>query len=127
MNTIARVLVADDSLTIATALAISLRRAGFEVATTHSGEEALQIASDSRFDLVISDQQMLEMSGVDLCHQLRGTDVYRETPFFLLTASSELDANQLRELGVTHVLSKPFRPSEIVTLVRRFTETSPAT
>ena len=122
INTAARVLVADDSLTIATALALSIRRAGFDVTTTHSGEDALRLARASQYNLVISDQQMLEMSGVELCGHLRATGAYREIPFILLTASSELDVNQLlADPGVTSVLGKPFKPSAIVSLVKQLT------
>jgi two-component system phosphate regulon response regulator PhoB len=118
----AKVLVADDSRAIATALALSLRRNGFNVTTTHSGEEALRATGDCQFDLVISDQQMLGVSGDELCRRLRSRNEYRETPFVLLTASSELDAARLiEESGVTCVVSKPFHPSEVVDLAKSFT------
>lgn len=117
---IQRVLVADDSLTIATALSLILRRAEFEVTTAGSGEEALRIAATEHFDLIVSDQQMLEISGIELCQRLRQTERYRDTPFVLLTARTELDVDW-RAAGVTSVEGKPFRGSEIVKLAQQLT------
>lgn len=123
----AHVLVADDSLTIATALSLSLRRAGLQVTTTHSAEEALELACRTQFDLIISDQQMLAMSGTELCRQLRDRPNYRETPFILLTARSELEVED--GIGLTQVCTKPFSPKKLVALATSYLSPSslPAT
>ena len=113
------VLVADDSRTIATLLERGLQQSGFEVTVVHCGEEALDVARSHQFDLVLSDHQMLEISGIELCRRLRVQPTYQGVPFVLLTAASvEHDPARLRdELGITSVLTKPFDLAEVVRVV----------
>ena len=106
-----RVLVAEDNLALASVLRFNLQNAGYEVAATRDGQSALNAAIDSNFDIIISDQQMPLMSGIELCEKLRQTSGYELTPFILLTAKTmELDADELREShGICQLIPKPFR------------------
>mgnify|MGYP000057748308 CR=1 FL=1 len=66
--------------------------------------------------LVITDEQMPEMSGLEFCRHYRSTDAGREVPIILLTAKKlELDAAKIsRELQIGLILGKPFSPKAIV-------------
>jgi CheY-like chemotaxis protein len=68
---------------------------------------------------VVTDQQMPEMTGCELCERLRQDERYREIPIIMLTAKGlELELPRLRdELGITATFLKPFSPNEIVQAV----------
>jgi CheY-like chemotaxis protein len=114
-----RILVVEDNLALSNVLRFNLQRAGYEVVVAANGVEALEQLAGQRFDLVISDQRMPEMSGVELCQALRREHHERRLPVMLVTAKGlELDFPRLqRELGVVAMFSKPFSPSKIVRAV----------
>lgn len=114
-----RVLIAEDNPALSGVIRFNLSRAGFEVTATRNGREALDAAAQTTFDLIVTDQQMPEMTGTDFCTELRQRPQYRETPVILLTAKGlEMDLGQLREqLGISAALPKPFSPSELISLV----------
>lgn len=111
-----RILVAEDNLALASVLRFNLQRAGYEVAAARDGQSAFEAAVQTEFDMVISDQQMPQMTGIELCEKLRQTPGYEHTPFMLLTAKAmELDADDLREShGICQLIPKPFSPLGIV-------------
>jgi CheY-like chemotaxis protein len=121
MNTAGRkrILVAEDNPALAGVIRFNLSRAGFDVTTTRNGREALDAAGQSAYQLVLTDQQMPEVTGTELCAALRRQQEYRCTPIIMLTAKGlELNIEQLREqLGVSATLPKPFSPAELVSLV----------
>lgn len=114
-----RILVADDNAALSTVIEFTVKRAGFIVETAANGEQALQKAKATTFDLVISDHQMPQRSGIELFRALRELPQYAETPFVLLTAKKlELNSDSLREeLGIARVMAKPFSPNEVANLL----------
>ncbi len=116
---IKRALVVDDNLALARVMQFALDRAGFETQTARNGLLALEIAEQGRFDVVVTDHQMPEMTGVELCRELIKLPHYRECPIILLTAKGlELELPRLRdELGISGVFSKPFSPAAVVKAV----------
>jgi DNA-binding response OmpR family regulator len=126
MSEIKRVLVAEDNAALAGVIRFNLSRAGFEAVTARNGREALDVASRTTFDLVLTDEQMPEMCGTLLCHELRKRKEYITTPIIMLTAKGlELDIEELRkQLGVSATLPKPFSPAELVSLVEECLSTA---
>jgi CheY-like chemotaxis protein len=114
-----RALVVDDNLALARVTQFALDRAGFETQTARNGRLALEAAQQSQFDVVVTDQQMPEMTGIDLCRELRKLPEYMDCPIILLTAKGlELELPRLREeLGISGVFSKPFSPAAVVKAV----------
>ena len=111
-----KALVVDDNVALARVTQFALTRAGFDARIAGNGRKALEFAQAEKFDLVISDQQMPEMTGLELCRRLRATEEYAHTPIILLTAKGlelELPALQ-RELAISAIFPKPFSPSEVV-------------
>jgi CheY-like chemotaxis protein len=119
-----RILVVDDNVAMSTVVQYTLARAGFDAIVACNGREALERTQREAFDLVITDQQMPEMAGLEFCRGMRSTGIRPDVPVVLLTAKSmELDADLLRdELGVIAVLGKPFSPSLLVKTARRLCE-----
>jgi CheY-like chemotaxis protein len=119
-----KVLVAEDNPALAGVVRYNLQRAGFDVTVARNGSEALEAAGRTSYDVVITDQQMPELTGTELCAALRRREEYRETPIIMLTAKGlELDIEGLRQrLGVWAALPKPFSPAELIGLVEECVE-----
>jgi two-component system alkaline phosphatase synthesis response regulator PhoP len=108
--------VVDDSLAAATRLKAGLEQAGFSVEIARDGSNAWEKAQRIQFDLVVTGEQMPNMSGRELCQQLRGDARYLHTPIIFLTASRfGVDAAKLGdELKVAATFTKPFHPAILV-------------
>ena len=123
---IKRALIVDDNVALARVTQFALDRAGFETQTACNGRIALELALESRYDIVITDQQMPEMTGTELCQKLRDHPDYAECPVLLLTAKGfEMELHRLREeLGINATFSKPFSPSAILNTVQELLKVS---
>lgn len=116
MSSRGKALVVDDNIALARVTQFALTRAGFDARTAPNGRKALELAQAEAFDIIISDQQMPEMTGLELCRRLRATAQYEHIPIVLLTAKGlelELPALQ-KELEISAIFPKPFSPSEVV-------------
>lgn len=115
----AKILVVEDNAALSGVISFNLMRAGFDVTCVASGPQALEALQRDTFDLVLSDQQMPLMTGVQLCENIRQMPAYAHTPFILLTAKCmEIDFEKLRKnLSVSAALPKPFSPSELITCI----------
>lgn len=111
-----RALIVDDNVALARVTQFALDGAGYETETAYNGRLALDAAIERQFDIVITDQQMPEMTGIELCQELRARPAYANCPIVLLTAKGlELELPRLREeLGIDATFAKPFSPSAIV-------------
>jgi len=120
-NEKARILLVEDNVALSGVICFNLSRAGYKVTAVSDGREAMEAIANqqNRFDLVLSDQQMPKMTGIQLCEHVREIPEYQQTPFILLTAKCmEIDAAKLRQrLGLTAALPKPFSPSELLTSI----------
>ena len=103
------ILVAEDSRVQMKVMQLILSRAGFEVVAAYDGQTAIELASQQKFDLIISDYQMPKNSGEDLFRATRAGDCNADTPIFLCTAKGfELDHERLQdEFHVTRFFLKP--------------------
>src|SRR5215210_3193040 len=115
----AKILVCEDNVALSGVICFNLVRAGFDVTSVANGRLAFDAVEKGSFDLVLSDQQMPMMTGIQLCENLRQLAAYHRTPFILLTAKCmEIDFIRLQEkLGVSAALPKPFSPSELVNCI----------
>jgi two-component system, chemotaxis family, chemotaxis protein CheY len=118
-NQKARILVCEDNVALSGVICFNLVRAGFDVTSMGNGKLALDALEKSAFDLILSDQQMPMMTGIQLCENTRQLPMHRHTPFILLTAKCmEIDFPQLQKrLNISAALPKPFSPSELVNLI----------
>ncbi len=116
-----RILIADDSVMIATALRVWLTRQGPEVEVVADGFEAWTRVQSEQFDLIITDCQMPEMTGEELCERLQTLEDYVSVPVIILTGKvTSLNIGRLRErLGVAEVFTKPFELTEVAQAVEK--------
>jgi DNA-binding response OmpR family regulator len=112
----ARVLVADDDPAVVDAITLSLEREHFEVETASDGEDALEKARATQFDVVILNVMMPRLFGTDVTRNLRAES---DVPIILLSArDSELDRVLGLELGADDYVTKPFSMNELISRVR---------
>jgi DNA-binding response OmpR family regulator len=124
-----RVLVAEDNHVMSDVLRFNLERAGFEVVVTNNGRLAVEQLRQAKFDLLITDYQMPEVDGKELCRTVREVLGQSEMPIVMCSAKGlELDTAELNaRYGITKVIYKPFSMREIVALVRSLLTPTPAT
>ena len=112
-----RVLVVEDEVPLADAIARGLRREGMAVDTAYDGELGLEKAMITRYDVLVLDRDLPGRSGDDICRRLSGEGSL--TRVLMLTAAGTLeDRVQGLELGADDYLGKPFAFSELVARVR---------
>jgi DNA-binding response OmpR family regulator len=123
------ILVVDDEANIADLVELYLRKEGFRVLKSGSGEEALTTAKRERPRLVVLDVGLPGMDGLEVCRKLQAD---APLPVIFLTArDSEIDRVLGLEMGADDYLTKPFSPRELVARVkavlRRTEAAAPAT
>ena len=113
-----RILVVDDEESMASVLELILSQAGYEVVSAHNVGQATRVLSGRSFDLVITDLRLPDGTGVDLLTSLK-----RDTPnteVILMTAFGSVDiAIDAIKRGAYYYLEKPYKPSQLLTLVGR--------
>lgn len=115
-----RILAVDDSPTIRSVIAATLRSASYDVVEAENGREALQVLDSGAVDLIISDLNMIVMDGFEFVSKVRENPAFEFTPILFLTTEATEEMKQVgRELGATGWLLKPFDPVELVKVVRR--------
>lgn len=119
-----RVLVAEDSFALANLLRFVLMNAGYDVDLQRTGSSALQAAQTNKYDLMILDQQMPNLTGLEVIAEVRRESNNFDTPVFLCTAKThELDLEEIIDrLGVSRIIQKPFSPRELIELVATATQ-----
>jgi DNA-binding response OmpR family regulator len=109
----ARILVVDDEQNIRVTLNALLGRAGHTVTTAASGEEAVKLFAQQRFDLMLVDLQMPGMNGIEVVEALRAKD--HDTTVIILTGHGSLEtAIEGIHQGVYDYLLKTTDPAQIV-------------
>jgi two-component system sensor histidine kinase/response regulator len=115
-----KILVVEDSRTQAEALRAQLAANGYDVRVAKSGVEALAELRRWRADLVISDVIMPEMTGLELCRELRRDAALRDLPFILLTSLvNPLDVVRGLECGADNYVTKPYELEQLLNRIQR--------
>jgi two-component system, OmpR family, alkaline phosphatase synthesis response regulator PhoP len=113
-----KVLVADDESHILNVVSLKLRNAGFEVVTAKDGSEALEMALADRPDLLITDYHMPGLNGMEVCQKLKESATASGIPTIMLSARGyHLTQSELSESGISHMISKPFSPRQLLSTV----------
>ena len=112
----ARILVVEDEGSLADTVRYNLEREGYAVAVANDGRQALEKFRDERPGLVILDLMLPEMSGLDVCRQIRQVS---NVPIVMVTAKdSEADKVAGLEIGADDYVTKPFSIRELISRVR---------
>jgi DNA-binding response OmpR family regulator len=124
----AHILVVDDEKNIVKGIKFSLEQDGMKVDMAHDGEEALQMARDTAYDLIILDVMLPKIEGTDVCRQIRE---FSAVPVVMVTAKGEdMDKIMGLEYGADDYITKPFNILElkarIKAILRRAARVKPA-
>lgn len=113
-----KVLIAEDESAIREIIAITLKRAGYEVTEACDGEEALLLYTEheNEFDVVLLDIMMPNIDGLEVCKRLR--KISSTVGIIMLTAKTqEMDKVSGLLMGADDYITKPFSPSELMARV----------
>ncbi len=111
-----KILIIEDELPLAQAIAYSLKREGYQVRIASDGQEGLRFALTEKPDLVILDLMLPKLDGWEVCRTLRAKS---KVPILILTARGEEHDKVLGlELGADDYVVKPFSMRELIARVR---------
>ena len=109
-----RILVVDDQPKVLRFIEIDLKLRGFEVITSTSGNEALELARSLEPDIMLLDIVMPDISGFEVLSRLR---TFTQLPVIAFSASPGNQGDALRH-GANDFMDKPFHPDEMVTRIK---------
>lgn len=114
-----RVLVVEDEPSQVELLRYNLVQQGFKVSCATDGEAGLLAAIEEMPDLILLDWMLPNLSGIELCRQLRRNRDTRDIPIIMLTARSE-ESDMIRglDVGADDYVSKPYSVKELMARVR---------
>jgi two-component system alkaline phosphatase synthesis response regulator PhoP len=113
-----KILVVDDEIHILRVVAIKLKNNGFEVITAEDGKQGFETALAEMPDMIISDYQMPNMTGIEMVEKLRQNETTKCIPVIMLTARGfAIEDQQKQNLNIAEFLSKPFSPKELLNTV----------
>lgn len=111
-----KILIVEDELPLAQAIAYALKREGYQVRIASDGQEGLRVALTEKPDLVILDLMLPKLDGWEVCRTLRAKS---KVPILILTARGEEHDKVLGlELGADDYVVKPFSMRELIARVR---------
>ena len=123
-----RILIVEDSKTQSLRTELLLNKAGHEVSCAFDGKEGLRLASMNHPDLIITDVNMPEMNGYQLCMRLKKSPKTHLIPVILLTSRDDLvDIAQGLKVGADGFLSKPFEVQALYQVIDKIMAAAPST
>ncbi|MCL2665954.1 MAG: response regulator transcription factor, partial [Defluviitaleaceae bacterium] len=123
-----KILVVDDEKLIVKGIKFSLEQDGMKVDAAYDGEEALTLAKENKYDLILLDIMLPKIDGTDVCRQIRE---FSAVPVVMVTAKGEdIDKIMGLEYGADDYITKPFNILEvkarIKAILRRSAKTAPS-
>jgi DNA-binding response OmpR family regulator len=122
-----KVLVVDDEKLIVKGIRYSLEQDGMTVEVAYDGRQALEMAQNNAYDVILLDVMLPELNGFEVCQMIRD---FSDVPIIMLTAKGDdMDKILGLEYGADDYIKKPFSVMELITRVKallRRTETDEA-
>ena len=114
-----KIVVIEDETDILEVIAYNLKREGYEVVTSTSGEDGLEKIEKTKPNLVVLDLMLPEVDGIELCRKLKADPVTQGIPVIMVTAKGE-ESDVVLGLGVgaDDYVTKPFSPRELTARVK---------
>jgi twitching motility two-component system response regulator PilH len=117
----AKILVVDDSVTVAKFVEMVLTAEGHSLAFALDGDEAIVQLNNDKYDLLILDVVMPRKNGYQLCREIKNNEQYKEIPVIMLTTKG-LDSDRFWGMrqGANEYLTKPCTPEALVGVVNKY-------
>lgn len=117
------IMTVDDSACIRQMVNFTLKQSGYEIVEAANGIEALDKMYSGQIHMLITDINMPEMDGLTLVRKVRAMPAYRFIPIIVLTTESqEQKKREGKEAGATGWIVKPFKPEQLIAVVRKVLE-----
>lgn len=115
----AHILIVEDDPSLSELLQYNLDNAGFKASVVSEGDEAISAIMEEEPDLIILDWMLPNLSGIEICRQIRQNTQTKRLPVIMLTAKGE-ESERIRglETGADDYVIKPFSPSELIARVK---------
>jgi DNA-binding NtrC family response regulator len=118
-----RILIVDDDHAMRLALAESLESCGYDISAAENGSEALNLFGKRKFDLVVTDMKMPEMSGIEVLQGVK--KLSPDVPVILITAYGTVNtAVEAMKEGAAEFIMKPFSLDDLEAIVKNVLSTS---
>lgn len=116
------ILVVDDSTAMRSLLVSTLETLGnISIVQAPNGFEALRMLPREQFDLILTDINMPDINGLELLSFIRNNPIYKSVPVVVIsTEGSRKDIEKGLSLGANEYLVKPFKPEQLLEIVKRF-------
>ena len=119
----AKILIVDDEPNILRLIGYSLEVAGYEIVTAKTGAEALKVVELEQPDLIVLDVMLPDMSGLDICQQLRKKPQTTDLPIIMLSARAQVaDKVEGLKAGADEYVTKPVDAEEMTARVAALLE-----
>lgn len=119
-----RILCVDDDLDMQDVIKDILEREGFQIFTASDGKEAIRLARNNPYDLILLDLHMPQYDGISTLQTLRRFSVTKHIPVIVVSGYyQDSQASQITDLGISAFIPKPFRPEELVMKTNRVLRT----
>ena len=113
------ILVVEDEAPLLTLLRYNLEKQGFNVEEATDGQEALLRVAEGRPDLILLDWMLPQLSGLEVCRQIRRRPNTRDLPIIMVTARTEdQDAVRALDIGADDYIAKPFAMDALMARIR---------
>ena len=111
-----KILIVDDEKLLVKGIKFNLENEGYEVDAVYNGEDALALAQENDYDLIVLDLMLPKMDGLEVCRRIRE---FSKVPVVMLTAKGE-DTDKLLgfEYGADDYIAKPFNVLELKARIR---------
>jgi DNA-binding response OmpR family regulator len=109
-----RILIVDDEPQIGKIFGLKLKLSGYDVISTTSGAEAIELVRQQHFDLVLLDVLMPDVTGMDVLDAIRQ---FSTIPIIIFTARVDI-FEIARRFGANDYISKPLNPDHLITKIK---------
>jgi DNA-binding response OmpR family regulator len=114
-----KILIAEDDQDIRELITLTLQFNGFDVSSAGDGNQALEMAQQDNFDLIVLDVRMPRMTGYEVCRRLREIEAMRDVPVVFLSAKGqEQEIREGLDAGASDYILKPFAPDVLAQKIR---------
>ena len=115
-----KVLLIDDDINLCKVLAHQLKKQGYAVSSANDGQNGLRLFRDDSFDLVITDIQMPDISGIEVLQNIRMSD--SKVVVIIITAHGSVqNAIEACHLGADDYIAKPFGQEQLLFIIEKGT------
>ena len=113
-----KILLVEDTPTILLMAKFRLEKADFEVIAAKNGEEALELITQCRPDIILLDYGLPGMDGGEVCRRLKNDGRFSSIPVIIFTATIE-NLKLVKGLGVEDGILKPYEPEDLIKKIEK--------